>query len=79
MIESDNMVLKKISIKEFVINDIEEIALPASILLDPANDDVEAPHDPRFQISQKMHAFAIRAGEVGTLYAFPVAEKSRLS
>lgn len=53
-----------ISVKEFLFADLGEMVLPAHILIDPANDMVEAPHDSRFQISQKLEAFVSRAGEV---------------
>lgn len=52
------------SIKRFVFNDLGQIVLPANMLIDPANDLVEAPHDPRFQIARKMEAFVLRAAEV---------------
>lgn len=52
------------SIKQFVFNDLGEIVLPANLLIDPANDLVEAPHDPRFQIARKMETFVLRAAEV---------------
>lgn len=68
------IVLGKFSIKEFTIHNFEEIVLPSNMLLDPANDTVEAPHDPRFQISQKIHAFAARAGEVNSLTAFQTVD-----
>lgn len=51
------------SIKRFVFNDLGQIVLPANMLIDPANDLVEAPHDPRFQIARKMEAFVLRAAE----------------
>ena len=33
-------------------------------MIDPANDDVEAPQDPRFQIVQKMNVFISRVADV---------------
>lgn len=53
------------SVKQFLFADLGEIVLPAHLLIDPANDLVEAPHDPRFQISRKLEVFITRAGEVG--------------
>ena len=38
--------------------------LPADLLIDPANSDVEAPQDPRFQISKMMDAFVTKAADV---------------
>lgn len=52
------------SIKQFVFDNLDEIVLPANLLIDPANDLIEAPFDPRFQISRKMETFALRAAEV---------------
>lgn len=52
------------SIKQFIYNDLEQIVLPANLLVDPANDLVEAPHDPRFQIARKMETFVLRSAEV---------------
>lgn len=40
--------------KELLYKDLEELVLPASLLLDPANEYVEAPHDDRFQIARRM-------------------------
>lgn len=64
----------KISLEEFANNNLEEIVLPASMLLDPTNEDVEAPHDPRFQVFQKMRAFSARAGEVGAFITFQIGK-----
>lgn len=64
LIEDEVRIEEATSIKQFIFNDIGQIVLPANILIDPANDLVEAPHDPRFQISRKMEAFVLRAAEV---------------
>lgn len=58
------IVLDQRSIKRFVFDSLQEIILPGSILVDPANDAVEAPQDPRFQIVQKMDIFVSRAADV---------------
>lgn len=63
-------VLRSTSIKQLLFDDLEEVVLPADLLLDPANDDVEAPQDPRFQIVRKMEAFLSRSGPVTDLYKF---------
>lgn len=55
------------SFKKLVFDDLKEIVLPANLLVDPANENVEAPQDPRFQIWKKMDSFVIRAADVGTL------------
>ena len=58
------VVLDQRSVKCFLFDSLEEIILPGSILIDTANDDVEAPHDPRFQIGEKMALFVTRAADV---------------
>lgn len=52
------------SFKNLLFDDLEEIVLPADVLVDPANGDIEAPQDPRFQIKKKMDAFVTRAADV---------------
>ena len=52
------------SFKQLLFDDLEDTVLPASILVDPANSDVEAPQDPRFQILRKMDLFVTRAADV---------------
>lgn len=73
MIETETGVLGDLTVKEFVTDDLEELVLPASWLLDPGNDDIEAPHDPRFQVAQKVNEFIGRAGRVGA----PLAKGSQ--
>lgn len=57
-------VLRSTSIKQLLLDDLDEVVLPAGLLLDPTNDDVEAPQDPRFQIVRKMEGFLSRSGPV---------------
>lgn len=64
LIEDEIRKEEAMSIKQFVFNDLGEIVLPANMLIDPANDLVEAPRDSRYQIARKMEAFALRAAEV---------------
>ncbi|KAL9124316.1 MAG: hypothetical protein Q9217_006342 [Psora testacea] len=58
LIWSDMKVLGKTSFKQLIFDDLEETVLAASILTDPENDQVEAPHHARFKISQEMDEFA---------------------
>ena len=44
--------------KSLIFQDLAELVLPTSTLIDPENTNVEAPHDDRFQIAQKMEHFA---------------------
>jgi len=45
---------------QFFFDELNEIVLPAPILVDVRNFDVEAPHDPRFQVGEKMNNFVKR-------------------
>lgn len=58
-------VLGKLTIVKLIFDDLDELVLPADILIDPANENVEAPHDPRFLIANEMRGFALRVGDVG--------------
>ena len=65
LVFSETRILGTISLKQFLLDDFEELVLPADVLVDPANDDIEAPQDPRFQISKRMDAFVMKAANVG--------------
>ena len=52
------------SFKQLLFDDLEEVVLPADLLVDPANGEVEAPQDPRFQILKRMDSFVTRAADV---------------
>lgn len=60
-------VLGSITITDLIHDDLEQLILPADILLDPANGVVEAPHDPRFQMAKEMRGFVLRVGDVSVL------------
>ena len=55
--------LGSMSIRQILDDDLSIITLPASHLLDRANDDIEAVQDPRHFISQQMEAFRQRAAQ----------------
>lgn len=59
----DMQVLGHMSIRQLLDNDLSIISLPNSILLDRANDDVEAVHDPRFTIAEQMEVFRKKAAQ----------------
>lgn len=61
-------VLGNITITKLVFDDLEELVLPADILVDPANGNVEAPHDPRFQMAKEMRGFVLRIGDVSRFF-----------
>ena len=51
------------SIRQILDDDFSIVTLPASLLLDRANDDIEATQDPRFHIAQQMELFRQRAAQ----------------
>lgn len=55
--------LGNMSIRQILDDDLSTIALPSSPLLDRMFDEVEAVHDPRFVIAQKMELFRKRAAQ----------------
>lgn len=52
------------SLKQMLLSDFEELVLPADVLIDPANADIEAPQDPGFQMSKRMDKFVTKAADV---------------
>ena len=59
----DMVILGHLSIRHVIDDDLATVVLPCSRLLDPANDDVEAPHDARFAIAYQMELFRQRAAQ----------------
>lgn len=57
-------VLGAIPVKQFFYNDLAELTMPFNLLLQPENDEVEVPSDPRFQMAKHMSAFVKRASQV---------------
>ena len=57
-------VLGQRSFKQLIFDDFEETVLAASILINPENDRVEAPHHARFKISQAMDQVVRRVADV---------------
>jgi hypothetical protein len=57
------VILGQISIRQLVDDDLSLVVLPGSILLDPANDAIEAPNHPRFTMSLQMELFRQRAAQ----------------
>lgn len=64
LILDEMRVLGTMSIQQLILEDLAEIVLPADILVDPGNADVEPPQDPRFQIAKRMEKFVSRVGQV---------------
>lgn len=61
LIYADNIMLGQTSIRRVMDDDLALLVLPASMLLDPMNDEVEAVQDPRFAVAQHMEDFRQRA------------------
>ncbi|KAI9836202.1 MAG: hypothetical protein M1819_001539 [Sarea resinae] len=59
----DLKILGQMSVKQMIFDDLAEIVLPADMLIDPQNSEVELPSDPRFQISRRMDEFVQRAAQ----------------
>ncbi|KAH8704029.1 putative amino-acid N-acetyltransferase subunit Mak10 [Talaromyces proteolyticus] len=56
-------VLGSTSVKRLLYDDLADLVLPSSILLQAENEEVEVPSDPRFQIHKSMEDFLIRIAE----------------
>ena len=63
LILTEMRILGTLSFKQLLFDDLDELVLPADMLLDPANAEVEAPQDPRFQIARKIDAFITKAAD----------------
>lgn len=57
-------VLGAVPVKQFFYDDLAELTMPFNLLLQPENDEVEVPSDPRFQMAKHMNAFIKRAAQV---------------
>lgn len=57
------IVLGILSIRSILDSDLATVSLPASMLLDPINDEVEVPTDPRHKMSRLMESFRQRAAQ----------------
>jgi N-alpha-acetyltransferase 35, NatC auxiliary subunit len=55
------MVLGKMSVRQLLDDDLSSLVLAEDPLLDPRNDEIEVPHDPRFNIAKRMETFRERA------------------
>ena len=64
---SNKTILQAIPTKEFLYNDLAELVLPSSVLLQANMDETEMPSDPRFQIAKLMDGFVKRFGQVSAL------------
>lgn len=78
MLFGEMKILGTMSIKQLLFDDLSEIVLPADMLIDPQNNEVEVPKDPRFQIAKRMDIFVARAGQV-TCAQLAVSISNRLT
>ncbi|RAL15298.1 N-alpha-acetyltransferase 35, NatC auxiliary subunit [Aspergillus homomorphus CBS 101889] len=60
LIVSNRTILGAVPAKQFLYDELEQIVLPSSILLQASADEIEVPSDPRFQIAQHMDVFTKR-------------------
>ncbi|CAG8984186.1 hypothetical protein HYALB_00004169 [Hymenoscyphus albidus] len=58
---ADMIILGSISIRQVLDDDLSSTVLPANILLDRGNDEVEVPTDPRFMMAAQMESFRSQA------------------
>lgn len=68
----DTMILGSVSVKDFLYNELAELVLPSSVLLQANTDETEMPSNPRFQIAKHMDGFVKRFGFVRYLSFFPL-------
>ncbi|KAL3418683.1 N-alpha-acetyltransferase 35, NatC auxiliary subunit [Phlyctema vagabunda] len=59
----DMIVLGCLSIRRILDDDLATTVLPADEMLDPDNDDIEVPSDPRFNMAVRMETFRQRAAQ----------------
>lgn len=53
--------LGKMSVRQLLDDDLSSLVLAEDPLLDPRNDKIEVPHDPRFNMARRMETFRERA------------------
>ena len=58
------MILGQNSVQNIILNDLVETVLPADILLDKGNKEIEVVHDPRFLMAKIVDEFVTRARQV---------------
>ena len=62
------------STKQMLFDELADLVLPADILLDPANHEVEVPQDPRFHMARIMDKFTTRVVQVGRPFKAAMAQ-----
>lgn len=69
-IVNEMKILGSKSVKQLFYDDLRDIVLPLSTLLDVENGECEVPSDPRFQIHQSMESFVTRVAHVSSIKSF---------
>lgn len=64
LITSDLKVFGAMSVKDFLYDDLTELVLPTSRLLQREDVEIEVPSDPRFQLAKTMDGFIKRVAQV---------------
>jgi N-alpha-acetyltransferase 35, NatC auxiliary subunit len=59
----NHKVLGRLTSKKFLLSSLVDVVLPNSPILDPANDFVEAPTSPRFQLARLVTEFDVKVGQ----------------
>lgn len=63
-IVNEMKILGSQSVKNLLYDDLRDLVLPSSALLDASNEEIEVPTDPRFQIHKSMETFVSRVAHV---------------
>lgn len=63
----DLTILGCVPLKQFLYNDLADLVLPSSVLLQANMEETEMPSNPRFQIAQMMDGFVKRITQVRLL------------
>lgn len=71
-IVNEMKILGSKSVKQLFYDDLRDLVLPLSTLLDAENEECEVPSDPRFQIYQSMESFVGRVAHVSRIESNPV-------
>lgn len=79
LIQQHTQVLGGLQLRDFLLDDLVELCHPEPALIDAANNTVEAPASPRYQIRARMDWFVDRAGRAYLeLYRTLTQNRSRL-
>lgn len=64
LIVNEMKVLGSRSVKQLLFDDLRDLVLPLSPILDEEHDAIEVPSDPRFQLRQSMESFVTHVAHV---------------